>query len=253
VAIDDIKFSKEKTLAVVWTSLVDKKTGEVQSSEPGLVIAHKDTAGKWSVVLQADPTFAAELKALPTSLISDEDRMQFSPAIQPISKAGVVYRGYKLPWPAGQSKRLTGSIGHFLTYKSCPSTCRYAYDFADGTMFALVAAKAGTVKFAEWRYPNGNTTNTNYLILEDTTTTPTTYQVYYHLAQNSIPQALRVVGTKVYQGQFIGNVDDTGASTGNHLHFMVHANTNSVWGSSVDIVFEDVTVNGGRRDLFRSR
>lgn len=246
VAIDDVKLSADGTLAVVWTSLVDRKTGEVQSAEPGLVIAHKTKAEKWKIVLQSDAAFAAELKALPSDLMPDDEKALFAPAAQPQAKSGVVYRGYKLPWPAGQTKRLTGSIGHVLTYKTCPSTCLYAFDFADGTMFTLAAAKAGTVKYAEWRYPNGNTTNTNYLVLEDTTTTPTTYQVYYHLAQNSIPAALRVVGAKVYQGQFIGNADDTGVSTGNHLHFMVHTSTNSVWGTSVDIVFDEVTVNGGR-------
>lgn len=246
VAIDEVKFSSDGNLAVVWTSLVDKNSGEVQSSEPGLVIAHKAADGSWSVVLQSDQNFAEELNALPTDLMAEDEKAQFAPAVQQSEKSGTVYRGYKLPWPAGLSKRLSGSIGHVLTYKSCPSTCLYAFDFADGTMFPISASKAGTVKYAEWRYENGNTTNTNYIVLEDTTTTPTTYQVYYHLAKDSIPTALRTPGARVYQGQFIGNADDTGASTGNHLHFMVHTSTNSVWGTSVDIVFDEVTVNGGR-------
>jgi murein DD-endopeptidase MepM/ murein hydrolase activator NlpD len=245
VTIDDVKFSDDGTLAVVWIALVDKKTGAVQSAEPGLVICHKGTDGTWSVVFQADSNFAAELQAVPDTLLTAEDKVMYMPAIQQESKDGTVYKGYKLPWPGGQSKYLTGSIGHVYTYKSCPSTCRYAYDFADGSQFTLVAAKAGTVKYAVWKYPDGNTTNANYIILEDTTTTPTTYQVYYHLAQNSIPVALRTVGAKVKQGQFIGKVDDTGASTGNHLHFMVHTNSTSYWGTSVDIRFDEVTINNG--------
>ncbi len=245
IAIDEVKFSSDGNLAVVWTSLVDKHTGEVQPSEPGLVIAHKAADGSWTVVLQIDKTFVDELKAIPADIMSEEEKAQFAPAVQQQTK-GTVYRGYKLPWPAGLTKRLSGSIGHVLTYKSCPSTCLYAFDFADGTMFPISAAKAGTVKYAEWRYENGNTTNTNYIVLEDTTTTPTTYQVYYHLAKDSIPVALRTKGAKVYQGQFIGNADDTGASTGNHLHFHVHTSATSVWGTSVDIVFDEVKINGGR-------
>ena len=113
-------------------------------------------------------------------------------------------------------------------------------------MFDVVAARQGTVKYAVWKYENGNPTNANYIVLEDTSTNPTTYQVYLHLAQNSIPTELRKVGAKVVQGQFLGKADDTGYSTGHHLHFHVHTNAEDYWGKSVDIVFEDVSINGGR-------
>ena len=245
ISIDDVKFNDDHSLAVVWISLVDPANGTVQSAEPGLVIARKTGEGQWSVVFQADSSFATELLALPDGLMSQEDKAMYMPGIQQESKDGTVYRGYHLPWAGGLTKNLTGSIGHVYTYKSCPSTCRYAYDFADGTMFAVTAAKAGTVKYVVWQYANGNTTNANYIVLEDTTTTPTTYQVYSHLAQNSIPTALRTVGARVTQGQFLGNADDTGYSTGNHLHFMVHANATSYWGTSVDIRFDEVSINNG--------
>ncbi len=248
VSIDNVKFSKDGDLALVWISMVDKQTGLVQSGEPGLVIAHKtgDPSQPWRVIFQADPTFTDELMALPEDMISMDDKVRYLPAVQQESKDGVVYRGYKLPWTKGQTVNLTGSIGHVFTYKSCPSTCLYAFDFANGTMFAIKAAKAGMVRYVQWTHPNGNTTSPNYIVLEDPTTTPTTYQVYYHLAQNTIPPELRVVGTWVTQGQFIGNVDDTGYSTGNHLHFHVHTTPYSVWGNSVDIVFDEVPFNGGR-------
>jgi len=246
ISIDSVQFSDDGSLALVWISLVDKTTGLVQSGEPGLVIGHKAADGSWSVVLQADPTFAAELQAVPESLLSAELKTEYMPAVQQSSKDGTVYTGYRLPWTNGQAKYLTGSIGHVFTYKSCPSTCLYAFDFADGTQFPIAAAKAGVVKYAVWQYENGNTSNANYLVIEDDTTTPTTYMVYFHLAQNSIDTRLRTPGAKVYQGQFLANADDTGLSTGNHLHFMVHANPDSYWGTSVDIVFDEVSVNGGR-------
>lgn len=250
VTIDHVQFNRDKSLAAVWTSLVDKQTGLVQSAEPGLVIAHRSTdpaaATKWQVTFPVDPNFAVELNSLPDSMISADARAYYMPAVQQESKAGTVYSGYLLPWTGSEMHYLTGSIGHVYTYKSCPSTCLYAFDFANGTMFPIRAAKAGTVKYVVWQYPNGNTTNANYIVLEDTTTVPTTYQVYLHLAQNSVPEELRQVGARVVQGQFIGNADDTGYSTGNHLHFHVHTNPTSYWGTSVDITFDDVKVNGGR-------
>lgn len=253
IAIDHVDYAEDGSLALVWTALVDRETGLVQSGEPGLVIAHRavDASGaeSWTLVFQADNTFAQELTALPDTLISADTRAHYMPAIQQQQKAGTVYSGYRLPWTGGETHYLTGSIGHVFTYKSCPSTCLYAFDFANGNMFPIKAAKAGNVKYVVWKYANGNTTNANYIILEDTTTTPTTYQVYYHLAQNSIPVELRTPGARVVQGQFIGNADDTGYSTGNHLHFMVHTNPTSSWGTSVDITFDDVKINGGRPRL----
>jgi len=251
VVIDHVDYSEADRLALVWIALVDKQTGLVQSSETGLVIAHQttDPATPWIITFQADPSFAQVLMTVPEKMLSAEVREHYMPAIQQEPKAPVVYRGYHLPWTNGESVRLTGSIGHVFTYKSCPSTCLYAFDFANGTMFPIRAARRGTVKYAVWQYPNGNTTNANYIILEDKSTSPTTYQVYFHLAQNSIPANLRVIGAEVVQGQFIGNVDDTGYSSGNHLHFHVHTNPASYWGTSVDIVFDEVAINGGRPRL----
>ena len=248
ITLDHADFSSDGNLALAWISMIDKQTGLVQNSEPGLVIAHAtgDATNPWRVVFQPDADYAQELLAVPESMLSQEVKDHYMPAVQQESKDGTVYTGYRLPWARGQSVYLTGSIGHVFTYKSCPSTCLYAFDFANGSMFEIRAAKHGYVKYVQWTYANGNTTNPNYIVLEDPSTTPTTYQVYYHLAQNSIPAALRVVGAEVMQGQYIGNADDTGYSTGNHLHFHVHAAANTLWGNSVDIVFDEVNVNGGR-------
>ncbi|HSV85437.1 MAG TPA: peptidoglycan DD-metalloendopeptidase family protein [Levilinea sp.] len=244
VAIDHVGFSDDRQMALVYLALVDRESGEVIPTEAGIAVAVREETG-WRVVLQADAEYAARLNEVPDELLDPQVRAKYMPGKQDIAK-GRVFTGYKLPWQAGLAKRVTGSIGHVFTYKSCPATCLYAFDFADGTMFPVHAAKGGTVHMAVWRHPNGNTTRTNFLILEDTTTTPTTYQVYFHLAQNSIPVHLRQKGAVVYQGDFIGNADDTGASTGHHLHFHVHTNPDSHWGTSVDIVFDEVTDNGGR-------
>ena len=116
-------------------------------------------------------------------------------------------------------------------------------------MFPLIAAKGGTVKSFKWTCPNYGTSCTNFLILEDQSTIPASYQVYYHMAYNTIPSRLRVVGAMVQQGEYVGDVDDTGDSTGHHLHYHVYTTPNTSdwsWGSSVDITFDDVPMNGGR-------
>ena len=254
VMIDHLEFSSDGEWALVWLALVDKDTNEIMPAEAGLAIAQQQTiqidpdseATGWKIFLQADADWNLILNQIPEELMDEELRSRYIDKIQAAPHDGTVYTGYRLPWEAGLSKRLTGSIGHVFTYKTCPSTCLYAFDFADGTMFPIVAAKAGTVKYAVWQYDNGNTKHTNYLILEDVTTSPTTYQIYYHLAKDSIPPELRTPGAYVYQGQFIANADDTGVSTGHHLHFHVHADPYAYWGRSVDIVFDEVDINGGR-------
>ncbi len=245
VAITNVTYSEDKNTALLWLALYDKDTDTLIPAEPGLAIARRNKDNTWVVTVQADEGYNKLLQKIPLTMIDEETRAQYLSEPQPLTK-GVAIRGYRLPWKKGVTKFLTGSIGHVLTYKSCPSSCMYAFDFADGGNFPILASKGGRVKYAVWKYPDNNHTNANYIILEDDSTNPTTYQVYFHLSQDSIPEALRVKGTWVNQGQFIGNVDNTGYSSGPHLHFHVHANSTTYWGNSVDIVFEDVAVNGGR-------
>ena len=247
IEIDHLDASADKNTVLLWLAMRDASSGQLIPSEPGLAIANRDDAGTWTITLQSDAAWVNDLAALPLDLLSQDQRSQYlGQNEQSMGHDVTALTGYKLPWKAGDAKTLSGSIGHVFIYRSCVSTCLYAFDFADGTMFPVLAAKGGTVKYAVWQYQNGNTENTNYIVLEDTTTSPTTYQVYLHLAQNSIPEALRTVGAVVQQGDLIGNADDTGYSTGHHLHFHVHTNASSYWGTSVDIQFDDVPVNGGR-------
>ncbi len=250
VNIDNIETNGKKNRALIWLSLTDPATGDIVPAETGLALAQKQPDVKegnpWKITLQSDADWLEVLNSMPDKLIDAETKDQFSNRQQSIPHAARVYKGYRLPWATGETKKLSGSIGHVYLYKSCPTTCMYAFDFYDGTMWDILAAKGGRVKYAVWQYPNGNTKHANYIVLEDTSTNPTTYQVYMHLAQDSIPEALRTPGARVVQGQKIGVVDDTGYSTGHHLHFHVHTSSSSYWGTSVDIVFDEVKVNGGR-------
>ena len=254
--VDSIHYAKDGKTALLWVALRDPQTGEVVETEPGLAIARSPEANSalpsgWEVTLQSAEDFGNQLRALPEELQTEELRGRYEQAdMTVVPNAAVPHLGYRLPWTAGTSRRLSGSISHFLGYNSCNVTsCRYAYDFADGTMFPLIAAKGGTVK--AWRVdcPNFGTECTNYLVLEDQSTVPTTYQLYYHMAQNSVPARLRVVGTQVQRGEYIGDVDDTGYSSGHHLHFHIYekaTGSNWSWGYSVDFKFEDVAINDGR-------
>lgn len=259
--IDYIQYAQNGSTALVWVGLIDPQTGELVATEPGLSVARsepgeaRESAAAWAITLPSDEAWVEEMKALPEDLLTEEVRNGFLlPAEQTAAAAAAqVFTGYKLPWPAGLEKRVTNSIGHYLTvsggYASCPATCKFAYDFADGTMFPMLAARGGTVKAYKWTCANGSTDCTNYLILEDQSTVPTTYQIYYHLAYNSIPQRLRVIGAPVLQGEYIGDADDTGNSTGHHLHYHIYTSptqTNWSWGYSVDFTFDDVAENGGR-------
>ncbi len=254
VHIDHWESSRDGRTVLLWLALTERQTGRRLATEPGLAIAQQwgdnaEDPSAWKLTLQVDADWAETLAALPQELLSADLKQNFAAPPSSAVQQPLTFSGYRLPWAGGRAKLLEGSIGHFLIYFSCryPSDCYYAFDFADGTMFPLLAARAGEV----WRFydgcQNGDHSCSNYIVLKDTSTTPTSYQLYLHIAHASIPPDLRVAGAPVRQGQYIANVDDTGYSTGHHLHFHVFTNpTTYYWGPSVDITFDDVSVNGGR-------
>ena len=247
--VDHLQISADGTWATAWLNPVDPLTNQVVPAEPGLAIAQK-SGGAWQVYLPTTQGWSAAVEIVPEDLLSAEDKQNWLfIEIQSIQQAaaGAPFGGYLLPWAAGVRLYMTQSV-HHDKYDSS-GKAHYAFDFAQSYpsgMFNVYAARGGTVHRVVWWHPNGNEQYGNYLVLKDTSTSPTTYQLYLHFAQDTIPPALRVVGAAVQQGQFIGVADDTGISSGNHLHFHVHLNPNSYWDQSVDITFDDVTINGGR-------
>jgi murein DD-endopeptidase MepM/ murein hydrolase activator NlpD len=246
VKTENTRFSEDGTWALVSLAYVDRSNGSVIPTEPGTALAHR-LAGDWQVTLQVDPAWESVLKEAPADLLAADAKALLAPPnpeeVKGVAKA---LSGYYLPWSAGQQELLSQSIGHGT------GQSYYAYDFYNLTNrnWPIVASRTGTVKYAVWTYPNnyndGNCNHANYIVLEDTSTTPTTYQVYLHLQYDSIPASLRSVGARVYRGQFLATADNTGCSSGSHLHFQVHTSTYSWFGTSVDITFSDVGINGGR-------
>ena len=244
--IQEIRLSEDGEWALVFMAFADPETGEIAATEPGLAFAPR-AAGAWNAILPASASWPEALQSLPEGLLAPEEKadwwVMYAEAYAEPEAVGAL-GGYYLPWNGGERMRLTGSTAHDSYINSGSS--HYAFDFANGTMFPIHAAKPGTVHSVRVECKNGDEKCSNWLILEDTTTTPTTYQLYLHLAQESVPAAIRAKGTRIRQGQFLGLADDTGASTGHHLHFHVHTNPNTWWAPSLDITFVDVAINGGR-------
>lgn len=246
LGIENIDISENGTWSVGFLTLVDPQSGQVVPAEAGLAIARLKR-GEWNATLPADPGWLNLIQSVPNDILTEEQKefyIEINAEARPT--VSLTLGGYLLPWEAGKTVYLSQSTGHDQYIPS--GSAHYGFDFyVPQTMYDLYASKAGTVWLAKWDVPNYDASGIgNYLVLEDTSTNPTTYQLYLHLAKDSIPPALREQGAYVAQGQFIGVADDTGQSTGHHLHFQVHTNPDSYWGTSIDITFDDVDINGGR-------
>ena len=246
--LDEAFISPDGQIAVLWLGLRDY-SGRALATEPGIVLASMEDKD-WQALLRGDPGWEQALARLPEGFLpaefSSSSDQASSPNAEPI-------RGYYLPWVKGIAHKLEGSILHFydfpaLGYPSCSqSACQYAYDFTDSGHFPMVAARAGMVISSRDSCADGSTTCTNYIVLQDAV--GGAYQIYLHLAHGTIPDSL-TNGAYVGRGAYIGDTDDTGYSTSEHVHFMVvrsfyYGNGGYPWGNSVDARFSDVSINDG--------
>ncbi|HBX68360.1 MAG TPA: hypothetical protein DEH25_02955 [Chloroflexi bacterium] len=249
VTIQNTQVSESGEWAVSYLIPTDPQTGEPVPTEPGLTVAQQ-TRGEWDVWLPTSEGWSDMLTETPEDILSfDQKAMwltQYNEAAVNVPSATL--RGYLLPWDDGITRYLSTSVCHDSYITS--GNAHYAYDFyTSKTMWDILAIKGGTVQIARWSVPNGDDTDMgNYIVIRDVTTSPVTYHLYMHLAQDSIPPELRLNGAPVVQGQFLGIADDTGASTGHHLHLQVQVplyGENYYWGRSVDFAFNDVDINQG--------
>jgi murein DD-endopeptidase MepM/ murein hydrolase activator NlpD len=113
---------------------------------------------------------------------------------------------YKLPYPAGESYRVTQ--GNFGSYSHTDAYNQYAWDFALPYQYEVSATQAGTVASAGWspywqngvemliRHSNGQCTH------------------YAHL-----DRVLYGAGSWVPQGRVVAWSGNSGASSAPHLHY----------------------------------
>ena len=253
VRVGNIRFSGDGNWATAWIGMFDPELNDMLPTEPGLAIARRE-GDSWGVTLQADANWLDIINSIPVDLMAEDERDAWVATYETHldNLPAVPLQGYLLPWPKGQSRNLSQSVGHDQYTPS--GSMHYAFDFyVHDVMWNIYSSKAGTVWKYKYNVPTCNKPTCsdtqplgNYIVLKDTTTIPTSYQLYLHLAYESIPVALRQIGAYVAQGQFIGVADNTGQSWGDHLHFQVHTYPDSYFGTAVDIVFGDVDINGGR-------
>lgn len=250
--IDTAFIAPDGKTAVIWLALRDD-SGRILATEPGLALAKK-MDNDWEVLLPGDPDWEETFVSLSEEMLPLEQRPAPENASLNNLSVTTALTGYYLPYAAGTKQWLEGSISHFqyipeLGYPSCDiSECRYAYDFTNINHFPLLASKDGTVLDSRDSCSDGNPYCTNYIVIKDTNNQ--TYQLYLHLSYGTIPNKL-ADGTFVRRGQYIGDTDDTGYSTSNHVHFMVvdslwfDYGSQYYWGRSIDIRFADVAINNG--------
>ena len=247
--LDEAFIASDGKTAVLWLALRDY-SGQILATEPGMALGILHSDG-WQVLLRGDPGWEEAFSQLPEGFLPAE--LQAANAQAPNASPQTIW-GYYLPYVKGIAHKLEGSVLHFhdyppLGYPSCKEEyCHYAYDFTDTGHFPLVAARAGTVISSRDSCADGNTGCTNYIVLFDGASG--VYQIYLHLAYGTVPNHL-VSGVTVNRGAYIGDTDDTGYSTSEHVHFMIVPSfwyaigDQYPWGYSADVRFSDVPINNG--------
>ena len=190
IQIDNFQLSADGTWASARIIFLDPETGKVIPTEPGLVIAERSATG-WQVFLPSSPDWSGAVEDAPNDLLSTTTKLswiqQYELHLE--SAPAAPFSGYLLPWAAGEDMYLTRSITHGIG-----GSMHYAFDFAKpgypSGMWSIYAAKGGTVKYAIWTYPNGyddgNCNHQNYIVLEHQDSSPVTYSMYIHLAQEAL-------------------------------------------------------------------
>ncbi|MFZ2098852.1 MAG: peptidoglycan DD-metalloendopeptidase family protein, partial [Anaerolineales bacterium] len=259
--VTDIRISADQMTATAWVVYYDPQIEAIIPVEPGIAITHLIN-DQWQVVLPSDPGWQNEIKSAPDDLLSIDEKEMWLVMDQGTVETYPTQSGYFLPWHGGLTGYLSRSVGHDADY----TTAHYAFDFyfpgeticpgggtlsgINGANFSIYAARAGMV----WGWDDSVTdcdhSEVNFIVLRNSDD-PSIFQLYMHLSQGSIPPALKSVGAPVARGQFIALADNTGASTGSHLHFQVEhqpywPSANPYWNTALDMTFDDVDINGGR-------
>ncbi|OGO59163.1 MAG: hypothetical protein A2029_03890, partial [Chloroflexi bacterium RBG_19FT_COMBO_47_9] len=262
--VTDVLISQDQQWSTAWVVYYDPQIEALIPTEPGLAVAHS-LSGQWQVFLSSDLGWKEAINSIPVDLLSPDEKDMWVAMNQGAVEAVPTQSGYLLPWHGGQTANLSRSVGHDADF----STAHFAFDFyipgstvcpsgggdsissgTTGLNFNIYASRAGTVWGWDDSVQDCNHNKVNFLVIRNSDD-PTIFQLYMHLSQGSIPPALKSVGAPVARGQFIATADNTGASSGSHLHFQIEhqpdwPTANPYWNTALDMSFDDVDINGGR-------
>ncbi len=262
--VSDVQVSQDQQWATAWVAYYDPEIEAIIPTEPAMPVSHMVNA-EWQVYLPSDPGWQDAISKTPDDLMSQNDKEMWLTMSKSAVESIQTQSGYLLPWHGGQTAYLSRSVGHDQSFTS--GSAHFGFDFflpgttqcpsggiqsagTSGLNFELYASRAGTVWGWKDSVANCDHSDVNFIVIQNADD-PTLYQLYMHLAQNSIPQALKTVGAPVARGQFIAIADNTGDSTGSHLHFQIERkpywpSANPYWNTALDITFDEVDINGGR-------
>jgi hypothetical protein len=129
--------------------------------------------------------------------------------------------GFRLPWRPGVTMQLTQDCNDSCCNDHVGSDA-FAYDWANGGSFDVVAARGGTITHLKINSTTGCGTSgcvndANILVIDHGDGTQSTY---LHLAGDSLATGI-ACGATVQRGATLATSGTTGWSTGIHLHFQV--------------------------------
>ena len=261
--VTDIQISQDQQWATAWVVIYDPQVEALIPTEPGLAVTHYMN-NQWEAYLSSGADWKNTITQVPDDLLSKDQKEMWLAMSLGATESISTQSGYFLPWHGGQTGYLSRSVGHDADF----STAHYAFDFytpgttvcpgggtnasmgTEGLNFNIYASRAGTVWGWDDSVTNCDHSKVNFIVLRNIDD-PSIFQLYMHLSQGSIPPALKTVGAPVARGQFIATADNTGASTGSHLHFQIEHQpnwppANPYWNTSLSMTFDDVDINGGR-------